>query len=184
MIQTPFHLKVTDEIELKLVEEQHAQEIFNLTDANRRHLREWLPWLDQTRSVTDISAFIASCSRQFSQNGGFQAGIWFKHHVCGLIGHHAIDWPNRSSSLGYWLDASHQGKGIMTASCRVIINHAFRELDLHRIVIRCAMENRRSRAIPERLGFKLEGVARHSEWLYDHFVDLALYGLLRTDQQN
>jgi ribosomal-protein-serine acetyltransferase len=182
MEPSPFHWKVTDEIELRLVEEQHAQEIFDLTDANRQHLREWLPWLDGTRSVTDTSAFIALCSRQFSENGGFQAALWFKGHLCGLIGHHAIDRVNRSTSIGYWLDASHQGKGIMTASSRVVINHAFKELDLHRVVICCATENRRSRAVPERLGFALEGVARQSEWLYDHFVDIAIYGLLRTDK--
>jgi len=183
MIQTPVHLKVTDEIELRLVEEQHAQEIFNLTDANRQHLRKWLPWVDQTCSVADTSAFIASCSRQFSENGGFQVVICFQDHLCGMIGHHGIDRPNRSTSMGYWLDAAHQGKGIMTASCRVMINHAFTELDLHRVDIRCAVENHRSRAIPRRLGFTLEGVARQSEWLYDHFVDLAIYGLLRTDKQ-
>jgi RimJ/RimL family protein N-acetyltransferase len=121
MIQTPFHLKVTDEIELRLIEEQHAQEILDLTDTNRQHLRKWLPWVDQTRSVTDTSAFIASCSRQFSENGGFQVVICFKDHLCGMIGHPGIDRPNRSTSMGYWLDASHQGKGIMTASCRVMI---------------------------------------------------------------
>lgn len=71
----------------------------------------------------------------------------------------------------------------MTASCRALINRAFGELDLHRVMILCATENRRSRAIPERLGFTLEGVAREAEWLYDHFVDLAIYGLLRTDEE-
>lgn len=182
-MKIPFHLKATDEIELRLLEEQHARELFNLTDANREHLRKWLPWVDQTRSVTDTSEFISSCSRQFSENGAFQVVICFKDHVCGVIGHHRIDRLNRSTSMGYWLGASHQGKGIMTASCRVMIDHAFSDLDLHRVEIRCATENRRSRAIPERLGFKLEGAARQSEWLYDHFVDLAIYGLLRTDHQ-
>jgi ribosomal-protein-serine acetyltransferase len=177
----PIRLKATDEIELRLVEEQHAQAIFNLTDANRQHLRTWLPWVDQTRSVTDTFEYIALCSRQFSENGAFQVGVWFKGHLCGIIGHHGIDRHNRSTSIGYWLDASHQSKGIMTASCRALINHAFRELDLNRVVINCATENRRSRAIPERLGFTLEGMARQSEWLYDHFVDLAMYGLLRTE---
>ena len=66
---TPFHVKVTDEIELKVIEEQHAQEIFNSTEASREYLRKWLPWVDQTRSVADTSAFIASCARQFSENG-------------------------------------------------------------------------------------------------------------------
>jgi ribosomal-protein-serine acetyltransferase len=182
-MRTPFQLKVTDEIVLKVVEEQHAQGLFNLTDVNRQHLRKWLPWVDQTRFVADTSAFIALCSRQVSENNGFQVVIYFQDRLCGMIGHHGIDRPNRSTSMGYWLDASHQGKGIMTASCRAMINHAFRDLDLHRVVIRCATENRRSRAIPERLGFTLEGVARQSEWLHDHFVDLANYGLLRTDKQ-
>lgn len=183
MMQTPFHLWVTHEIELRLVEAQHAQELFNLTDANRQHLRKWLPWLDQTRSVKDTADFIASCSRLCSDNGAFQVVICFQDRLCGMIGHHGIDRANRSTSMGYWLAASHQGRGIMTASCRVLVNHAFRDLDLHRVVIHCATENHRSRAIPERLGFALEGVARQSEWLYDHFVDLAIYGLLRTDQQ-
>jgi ribosomal-protein-serine acetyltransferase len=183
MMQTPFQLKVTEEIELRLVEESHAQEIFNLTDANRSYLREWVPWVDGTCSVANTSAFISLCSKQFAENRGFQAAIWFKNHLCGMIGHVGLDWPNRSTSLGYWLDASHQGKGIMTASGRVVVAHAFRDLGLHRVEIRCAKGNYRSRAIPERLGFALEGVARQSEWLYDHFTDVAIYGLLRSDEK-
>jgi len=79
------------------------------------------------------------------------------------------------------VDAAHQGKGIVTACCRAVIAHAFMELKLHRIVIRCAVRNHRSRAIPERLGFSFEGVARQSEWLYNHFEDVAIYSLLQTD---
>jgi ribosomal-protein-serine acetyltransferase len=72
----------------------------------------------------------------------------------------------------------------MTAACRAVVRHAFAEMHLQRVVIRCAVENRRSRAIPERLGFKLEGVEREAEWLYDHFVDLAVYSLLERERSN
>jgi ribosomal-protein-serine acetyltransferase len=92
-----------------------------------------------------------------------------------------MDWPNKATYLEYWLGASYQGKGIMTASCRAVIDYAFGTVDLHRLTIRCAAENRRSRRIPERLGFTFEGITRHGEWLYDHFVDHAVYGLIKGD---
>jgi ribosomal-protein-serine acetyltransferase len=95
-----------------------------------------------------------------------------------------VDWPNKATYLEYWLGASHQGKGIMTASCRVVVDYAFGTVDLHRLTIRCAAENRRSRGIPERLGFAFEGIARHAEWLYDHFVDHAVYSLIKGDKIN
>ncbi len=176
-----FCWKVTDEIELRLIEQRYAESLFALTDANREHLRQWLPWVDATRSVADTSAFIASALHQFAENRGFCASIWHRGALCGMIGHHGMDRANRATSLGYWLDAGHEGRGIMTACCRAVVSHAFTELKLYRVVVRCAVENHRSRAIPERLGFALEGVSRQAEWLYDHFVDVAVYSLLRTD---
>ena len=178
-----FQCKVTDEIELQLLQQSRAEALFALTDANRDYLRQWLPWVDSTRSVADTARFIASAIQQYADNKGLIACMWYRGALCGVIGHHALDRANRSTSLGYWIGAAHQGKGIVTACCRALVAHAFRELKLHRVEIRCAVQNHRSRAIPERLSFQFEGVARQAEWLYDHFVDLAVYSLLRTDNQ-
>ncbi len=71
----------------------------------------------------------------------------------------------------------------MTASCRAVINYCFNELNVNRITIECATENARSRRIPERLGFKLEGIIRQVERLGDAYVDHAFYGLLRSEWQ-
>jgi ribosomal-protein-serine acetyltransferase len=81
------------------------------------------------------------------------------------------------------LDAGHQGKGIMTACCRAFIAYGFNSWKLNRVTIECATHNTRSRAIPECLGFKFEGVIREVEWLHDHYVDHAVYGLLRSDYE-
>jgi ribosomal-protein-serine acetyltransferase len=50
-----------------------------------------------------------------------------------------------------------------------------------RLEIRCATHNHTTRAIPERLGFRQEGIARRAEWLYDHFVDLVVYSMLAVE---
>ena len=87
-----------------------------------------------------------------------------------------------TTALGYWLGEEFQGRGLVTAACRRLVAHSFDVLRLHRVEIRCAVENHRSRAIPERLGFRLEGRFREAEWLYDHWVDHAVYALLTTDR--
>jgi ribosomal-protein-serine acetyltransferase len=69
----------------------------------------------------------------------------------------------------------------MTASCGCLLDYAFRNLGMNRVEIRCATGNTRSRAIPERLGFKEEGTVRQAEWLYDHYVDHVVYSMLRDE---
>jgi len=178
-----FMLRLDADTELRLLEERHALELHALTDQNREHLRRWLPWVDATSSVEVTRRFIQKGLKQFAAHRGFQAGIWHKGTLAGVIGYHKIDWHNRKTSLGYWLAASFEGKGIITKASRALIEYAFHELKLNRIEIRCAIENKRSRGIPERLGFIQEGTSRQAEWLYDHYVDHVIYGMLASEWQ-
>ena len=66
----------------------------------------------------------------------------------------------------------------MTAAVSALVRHGFRALKLNRIEIRAGVRNRRSRAIPERLGFRHEGTLRQAERLADRYVDHAVYGML------
>lgn len=175
--------RLSDELSLEVLEPRHAEALFQALDSNRARLRQWLPWLDHNRSPGDTLAFIHQTQRQFGENNGFKTALVVNGRIAGLIGHVGINWTDRVASLGYWLVEAHQGRGYMTLACRAYIHHAFRELGLNRLEIRAATENHRSRAIPERLGFRLEGTIRDAEWLYDHFVDHAVYGLLAREWQ-
>jgi ribosomal-protein-serine acetyltransferase len=150
---------------LRLLEERHAKELTNLTERNREHLRVWLPWLEANQTVQDRKNFIRSALKQFAHNKGFVAGIWHAGRLAGVIGYHALEWENRTTEVGYWLGEEQQGKGLVTAACRALVDHAFGELGLNRVVIWCATQNKKSCAIPERLGFRREGVQRQAEWL-------------------
>jgi ribosomal-protein-serine acetyltransferase len=176
-----FSLKLSDDLELRLLEERHSEDLFDLVDRNRPLLREWLPWVDTNLTIGDTRNFIKGTLDQFANNAGLHAGIWYQNRIVGVIGFNSIDWQNRIAHIGYWLDAGHQGNGFVTRSCRALIDYAFDELELNRIEIHCAVGNLKSRAVPERLRFSQEGLVRHAEWLYDQFVDHAIYGMLARD---
>jgi ribosomal-protein-serine acetyltransferase len=73
------------------------------------------------------------------------------------------------------------GRGLIIKTCRILIDHALNKLGLNRMVLSCAAENQKSRAIPEKLGFKQEGILRQSKWLQDNFVDMVIYGMLASE---
>ncbi|AMQ06454.1 GNAT family protein [Sporosarcina sp. FSL K6-1540] len=176
-----FTYKIDEKTKLKMLNLNDTEPLFMLTNQSKDSLREWLPFIDSTKSSADTEAFIRGTMKQFSDNNGFQAGIWFEEQIAGVIGFHKIDWNNKSTSLGYWLGKGYEGSGLMTKSVRAFVNHAIGELGLNRVEIRAAEENTKSRAIPERLNFTEEGRVREAEWLCDHYVDHIVYGMLAKD---
>jgi ribosomal-protein-serine acetyltransferase len=163
--------------------ETDAGALFAAIDGNRARLRRFLPWLDATRSKQDIVTFRARVIAQEHEGVGLTRVIEQDRAICGVVAFNHIDMLNRKAVIGYWLDHAHEGRGLCRKSCALLINYAFLELGLNRMGIAAALENRRSRAVAERLGFTLEGVTREAEWLYDHYVDHARYGLLRREWQ-
>lgn len=170
-------IPLRDGTELRLLQEQDAPRLFELTEAGRPYLREWLPWVDGTRKVEDSLRFVRMASRQMEENNGFHMGIWHGGELVGVIGYNYVSWPKRQTELGYWLGQAYQGQGLMTLACRGMINHAFDTMKLLRVEIHCAVGNQKSRAIPERLGFKKEGVRQQTEWLYTYFADSVVYSM-------
>jgi ribosomal-protein-serine acetyltransferase len=97
----------------------------------------------------------------------------------GLLG---VEWEARKTGIGYWLAEEHQGRGLMTRAVQAMSDYAFDELDLNRVEIHVGTENRKSRAIPERLGFQQEGVLRDYERIGDRYLDMVVYALLAQDR--
>lgn len=176
-----FRFQIDEETELRLLEERHAGELFALTDNNRNYLRRWLPWVDGNKTVEDTKAFIRRALEQFTRGLSFSAGIWWRGRLVGVIGLHRIDQVNHKTEIGYWIGEEYQGKGLVTRACRAIIDYAFSELKLHRVEIHCALGNERSRAIPERLGFRQEGILRQAARLPNRYDDLVIYGILADE---
>jgi ribosomal-protein-serine acetyltransferase len=176
-----FHLDVTSNIEMRMFQPEDAPVVFAAVERNRDWLRKWLPWVDGTHSPDDIAVFFTKVREQYANNQGPQCGIWVDGVCRGGLGCHPIDWAHRHCSIGYWIEEGLAGRGIVTRCCTAMLNYLFSDLLLHRVEIRCGTENHKSCAIPQRLGFQREGVARGAEWVGGRWVDLVIWSMLEDE---
>lgn len=166
---------------LRPLRDRDARGLLTVIDRNRPRLRRWLSWLDEHRDVEAVRALIANHARDFARGRSVRLGIEYHGQVVGIVGLQRINQVDRTASLGYWVDIEHEGLGLVTRSAAALCRHGIEDLGLGRIEIAAATDNQRSIDVARRLGFRFEGVLRCREWLYDHYVDHAVYSLTRAD---
>jgi ribosomal-protein-serine acetyltransferase len=157
-----------------------AGELTEVVTANREHLARWMPWAE-TYGFEDSVAYIDRKRAQIEANDGIEGAIVLDGQIVGVAGFHAVDWINRSSSIGYWLAAEVVGRGLMSGAVRALLDHAFGAWDLHRVIIEAVVDNLRSRAIPERLGFREEALLREAKLIRGRYEDAVLYAMLASE---
>ena len=173
--------EVDEHITLELPQMHHVDELTKVVRANIERLQKWMPWAAGTYDLRSAKMFVQRNLNGLADTGAFAMLIRYDGEVAGSIGFHDLNTVDRTAHIGYWISKDFEGRGIMTRCCRVLIDHLFDDLDLNRVQINCNVENTRSRAIPERLGFKFEGIQHQAEWLNDRFRDWAIYALLKAD---
>lgn len=177
---SPF-LRIDDDLILHQPQIDFAEELFALVDANRTYLQEWLPWVTHTKTPQDSRRFLKE-ARQFSFGGQqFHTVIIYKEKIIGLVGFNAIHKRHKKGEIGYWIAQDMQGKGIITKAVKRLMSYGFKHLDLNRILIRVSTENLKSKQIPQRLGFTYEGTLRNDFFQNNQFLDMEIYGLLRSE---
>jgi len=133
------------------------------------------------QTLVDVDAFIALFARKQTDGDGFHCGIWRDGELAGGVVCWTIYAQNRNCEIGYWLSQSFVGQGLVTRAARWVIKYLFGERGLNRVEMQCGLDNVRSRAVAETLGFMLEGVRRQSHYITNQFVDHAVYGLLAQE---
>jgi len=170
-----------DDLVLKLLNEKSAAHIFKIIDSNRKSLRKWLPFVDNTRRVENTEIFIKSVLNSNSPKPDIIYEIWYRYHFAGIIALKEIDHWNKRTEMGYWLDPQFEGLGIMTKCCISLLDCGFKKLMMKRIQIKVGVGNAKSARIPEKLGFALEGIERSGERFPDHYADLEVYSMLKEE---
>ena len=171
-------LIVSNEILLHRLEACYAKVIFEAIENNRGWLSRWLSLVE----IKNTEAFISSVIAKRDESGNEVYTIWYKGDFAGIIGFHNMDKVNEKTEIGYWLVEKMQGKGVITFSAKALIRMAFENMMINRVTIKCDIGNSASENVAVRLGFRFEGIEREGERYGEHFFDLKVFSLLRTDE--
>lgn len=167
-------------IKLRWLEDRDASDLFDLY-SDPEVMRYWshAPWstLEQARMAID------EAHSDYATGASLHCAI--EHRATGaLIGScalYAFAAQNRCASLGYLLSRAHWGQGYLSESMRILLDHAFTELELNRVEVDVHCCNTASARALERLGFRREGCMRERWIVEGRKHDTESYGLLRSD---
>jgi RimJ/RimL family protein N-acetyltransferase len=86
--------------------------------------------------------------------------------------------------LGYWIGKPYWDNGYATEAARVVVDHAFGVLRLHRIYAHHFSRNAASGRVMQKLGMKCEGYMREHRRKFGHYEDLVIYGMTAADYRD
>ena len=164
---------------LRRYELEDLDAIWTAVHEERDRLGAWMPWVESTRTIDDQRAWLERvlAAPEGDLDG---SGLWVGGEYAGGIGLRVGPF-GIAAEIGYWIRSALEGRGLITRSAAAMTNIAFREFQVHRVVIRAGVDNVRSRAVPERLGYTFEGVARGEGRGSGGFYDLAVYAVLEDE---
>ena len=97
--------------------------------------------------------------------------------VCGLTSH---DRNNRIAELSIYIDPSKQKRGFSTPAFKTLMNHGFKNLNLHSIWCECFTGNPVI-SVVKKVGFKQDGVSREAYFKEGKYIDAELFSILETE---
>ncbi len=148
------------EIILKAPDIEYAPLMQQAIQESIDDLKKWLTWATHIPSVEECKERATTGLEAFKERRDLPFYIFTKdeQNFIGRAGLHHIDWSVPKFEIGYWIRTSCQHKGYATEAVRLLTKFVFHELNANRVEIRCDDNNLRSRAIPQKLAFRLEGI--------------------------
>ncbi|MFN7249844.1 MAG: GNAT family N-acetyltransferase [Anaerobacillus sp.] len=162
MIEFPTEF-YTERLLIRMPQPGDGKAVFDAIQASIDELKPWMPFAQNEQSEEEIEINIRDAYVKFINREDLRLLIFLKDtgEFIASSGLHRINWDVPKFEIGYWIDTRYSGKGYITEAVQEIANFAFSELKANRIEIRCDLKNEKSRKIPERLGFTLEGILKN-----------------------
>jgi diamine N-acetyltransferase len=132
--------------------------------SERQHM-QWFDGIQQQRDVVIFGIRLLTDGRLIGS--------------CQLHGIHPV---HRSAELQIRIgEAGERGRGHGTEAVTLLVDFAFRDLNLRRVALHVLATNERALKMYERIGFVREGVLREAAHVDGEYVDVVVLAILRAD---
>ncbi len=139
---------------------------------SQAELKPWMPWAIDIQSEVEQEVWARERQLKFLAREDLLFILLLKgtDTIVGASGLHRIDWTVPKFEIGYWVRTSFAGQGYISEAVLGLTSLAFDTLGAQRVEIRCDVNNVRSAAVAQRIGYTLEGIFRNDA--RDHFGEL------------
>lgn len=137
---------------------------------------------DVHHSIEETQAFIDTTLKNMEDGRTITWCVFYEEKFCGIFSLIAIIRKHRSltydrAELAYWIGPEFQRKGIMTECGERVLDFAFNELKLNKLLVGHHLVNAGSEGLIRRLGFKFlyqeeEVFKKNGEWITCKFYEL------------
>ncbi len=157
---------------------------------NAAHLRPWsvapVPGEDAA-SLTSVSRAVLRHRREWKQGQAYVLLITPRSDERTIIGRVALGGVLRGAFqngyLGYWIDAEHQGRGLMTEAVRAATLFALSSAALHRVQAAVMPRNTASQRVLDKVGYRREGLAARYLCIAGTWEDHLIFATTTEDWQ-
>lgn len=159
----------TERLVIKMPKPGDGKVVFEAINASIDELKPWLKFVQNEQTEYDIELAVREAHVRFISRENLRFLVFMKEtgQFVATTSLHNIDWDVRKFEIGYWIDTRFSGNGYMTEAVEGICDFAFSQLNARRLEIRCDTKNTRSKLIPERLHFELEGIIKNEDLSVD-----------------
>lgn len=122
-------------------------------------LSKWFLWAARAPTLEETESAIRQFCNDHLEKKELNLVIISENELIGMA-NYSFNWKIPSGEIAYWGRTRFTGRGLMREAISALTIYGFRQMGLKKLTIVCDDENRRSRTIPEKLGYEIERHAR------------------------
>jgi ribosomal-protein-alanine N-acetyltransferase len=146
-------------VRLRPLRRRDARRWRDLRLANAAWLAPWEATQPNPERVPTFAEMVRALSREARAGRCLPFVVELDGLLVGQVTVSGITWGSmRSGHIGYWIDRSSAGRGVIPTAVAMVVDHCFFEVGLHRVEVNIRPENVASLRVVEKLGMRPEGI--------------------------